>query len=482
MRRLRDTDHPMAPRRAIVAVCIWITTICTLVEPAASTAADDDAITALRRDLEAARRRVEAIERALDASTRHGDAPVRDPKPDPDPSTFALADRFDPAAVAEPRPLDRPVRAEHVGRLVLSDDGLTTLRLGGFLKFDAITDLDPVGARDWFVPSTIPTDTQPASQRGPSTGFSARATRLQVQWRRETEHGPVVFFFEQNFFGRDTDDFRAGRTFVNPGHVYGQWGPWTAGRTFSLWMDIDAYPDTLDFYGPNAALFAFNAQLRYARTTNRAGTFAMSIENPRSQIGCTTLPGCGPRDRAPDVVGRWRIDGGWGHAQVAGLWRHVGAGDATGTSVSATAGGLHASGSLKLVPDRDLLVGGVWVGRGVQRYINDLNYAGGHDGAIAMNGDFALAQAAGGHLGLTHQWTDRYRSTVVASVVNNETLPGQPDRTPAHSTYLSANWVWSPHPAFALGAEVLHGTVRTRAAGEGAATRVMVSAQVRFTP
>jgi hypothetical protein len=463
-----------------------------------------DSIEALRIDLAAMRARLQALERALAAQAATtqrppaADATVRDqvrPGTSPDepqspsvsaadPSTFVPPPRFDDDAAAEPRPLSRPVREADRGRLILGDDGATTLRLGGFLKVDAITDFTPIGTRDWFVPSTIATHAMPAAQRGPHFGVSSRATRFNLQWRRETSAGPIVLFMESNFFGRDVDNFVSGAPTVNPGLVYAQFGDWTVGRAFSLWMDIDAYPDTLDFYGPNAAPFAFNAQIRrvHALDADR-GVLAWSIENPRTQLACGAgAVGCGPRDRAPDLVGRWRREGAWGHTQLAAVVRHLAAGDALGQTDAATGGAVHLSGSWKLVPDADYLVGGLIAGRGVGRYVNDLSYAGGHDSSVGPDGRIALAQHAGGHFGLTHFWSARHRSTWSVGVLNNESLVGQPDRTPVHSTYWSANWVWAPSAPIALGAEVLYGSVRTRAAGDGDALRLMLSAQYRFTP
>jgi hypothetical protein len=230
----------------------------------------------------------------------------------------------------------------------------------------------------------------------------------------------------------------------------GQLGNWTAGRTYSTFMDIDAYPDTLDFYGPNAAVFALTTQLRYARADERGRSFALSAENPRTLASCGSSPGCSGRETMPDLVARVRREGAFGHVQAAGIVRRLGVLTAAGAREETTGAGLQLSGSLKRRESRDYAVWGRHAGR-----------------------------VAGGYAGYTHHWSASYRSTVSGGLSWTE-RGADPVSSHARTTYVSANLIWDVLTDVSVGGEVLYGG-NDRGAGRSAdMARLMLSAQYRF--
>lgn len=445
----------------------------------------------LREELEEAKRRIERIERRLrelESTPRPAsDGPQAPPAradarstPTPTPTAYRPPERFEDDQVAEPRPADREIRADRRGFIEFPDTG-TRLRVGGFIKADAMYDTRPMGTRDWFVPSSIPTSGVDAA-RGPQFGMNARASRIHLDWRRPTEIGEIKGFLEFNFFGSDRNDFVQGPHAFNLPHAYLQVGPWTAGRTFSLFMDIDSFPDTLDFYGPNAAAFAINTQLRYARALGRHLTLAGSIESPPAADGitCTVFADCASRKRGPDLVTRLRWENESGHVQLSLAARHLAYGSGTGQQDSALAGGVHLSGSMRFSELRDYAVWGAFAGRGLQRYISGPSYLGSNDAIVLADGTLRPMRTTGGFAGYTHSWSETLRSTVVYAIVDAQNDDLQPLTAYGRTGYYSANLIADLLPSLSIGGELLYGTNRTRDAFTADTFRLMMSAQYRL--
>lgn len=97
---------------------------------------------------------------------------------------FVAAQRHNNDRYGDPRPGSEDVAAGRKGFAALPGTE-TGLRIGGFIKLSASCGANPAGARDWFVPATIPV-TATHKQRGPQFGMTARASQLNVEFRRST--------------------------------------------------------------------------------------------------------------------------------------------------------------------------------------------------------------------------------------------------------------------------------------------------------
>src|SRR5262245_38945991 len=115
---------------------------------------------------------------------------------------------------------------------------------------------------DWFDvqrPTKLPSSEDEFGDKG-STFFSARQTRFGVKSFFPTEMGELKTTFEWEMFGVGVD---AGQTTIRLRHAYGELGKWGAGQTWSPFMDIDVFPNTLEYWGPNGMAFFRNVQFRY---------------------------------------------------------------------------------------------------------------------------------------------------------------------------------------------------------------------------
>src|SRR5262245_61090536 len=123
----------------------------------------------------------------------------------------------------------------------------------GFGMADAIIDFNQVNP-DWadtLRPSRMPSF---ENQFGADGRFilSAKQSRLGARGEFPTDHGPVKAQFEFDMYGTGPD---AGLTTIRLRHAWGQWRQIGAGQTNTQFMDIDLFPNTLEYWGPPGMAF-----------------------------------------------------------------------------------------------------------------------------------------------------------------------------------------------------------------------------------
>ena len=114
---------------------------------------------------------------------------------------------------------------------------------------------------DWFDvmrPTKLPSYEKEYGEDG--RFFSGvRQSRFGVKTDTPTDMGNLHTIFEFELFGVGAD---AGQTTFRLRHAYGQLGKFGAGQTWSPFMDIGVFPNSLEYWGPNGMVFFRNVQLR----------------------------------------------------------------------------------------------------------------------------------------------------------------------------------------------------------------------------
>ena len=87
-----------------------------------------------------------------------------------------------------------------------------------------------------------------------------RQTRLGVKSSTPTSMGDLTTQFEFEMFGTGVD---AGQTTMRLRHAYGELGQFGAGQTWSPFMDIDVFPNSVEYWGPPGMAFFRNVQVRW---------------------------------------------------------------------------------------------------------------------------------------------------------------------------------------------------------------------------
>ena len=345
------------------------------------------------------------------------------------------------------------------------------LQFGGFVKVDFMYDVDPVGNADKFAVNTIPVDGDPDAELGGSANLSARQTRLDMDVRSHSPVGLIRAYVEGDFFG-------SGNAF-RMRHAYGEWNGILGGQTWSTFQDISARPFTLDYEGPDAAVFVRQPQIRYTGTPSDQFEWAVAIEDPSSQISATGGVSGSGRSQLPDIPAYLRFKPDWGHMQIAGIFRQLRFVSDDGDIDDSTFGfGLNLSGKVKIV-SKDAFLGQFAFGSGIGRYIAVFGGTN-SDAVVTTSGDVDALDAWGAVLGYTHHWNEQFNSTISGALAEVDNDSSQPDDAIKSARSFHMNLVYSPFHLLSLGGEVMYGMRENKNGDDGDAVRLQCSIQYKF--
>jgi hypothetical protein len=345
------------------------------------------------------------------------------------------------------------------------------LQFGGYVKLDAMYDVDPVGNADSFATNSIPVAGDPDAELGSSTNLSARQTRLDVDFRSDTPVGLMRAYVEGDFFGSG-NSFRLR-------HAYGEWKGLLAGQTWSTFQDISALPFTWDFRGPDAQIFTRQPQIRYTAKPSDHFEWAVAIEDPDSQIDDPSNIGGSGRSEWPDIPAHLRFTQAWGHIQLGGILRQLRfVSDGGGIDDSSFGFGLDLAGKLKIA-QKNALMGHVAFGSGIGRYIKAFGGTN-SDAVVTPSGEVEVLDAWAAVLGYTHHWNEQLNSTISGAFAEIDNDDSQSDDAikAIHSFHL--NLVYSPYRLLSMGPEIMYGMRENKNGADGDAVRMQFSIQYKF--
>jgi hypothetical protein len=340
-----------------------------------------------------------------------------------------------------------------------------TFEVYGFGQADVIADFKQNNP-DWYDvnrPSRLP---NVANQFGNDGRFymSVRQSRLGVKGEMPTAQGPVKGQFEFDMFGVGGD---AGKTTIRLRHAWGQFGQIGAGQTNSQFMDVDVFPNVLDYWGPNGMLFFRNVQVFWEPFNDGSSNARIAIEAPGASGDAgvlsdrVELQNVKPRFPSPDFTGHYRLGGRkWGYVQLGGALRKIAyddllPNDQFNLNGSVWGWGISVSSNLKLGPDDTLRLQLV-EGAGVENYFNDAPV----DVAIKSNPGNTVTPVVGQALHdlgiviyLDHNWNSMYSSAIGYSRVNITNSDGQAANAYKNGDYISGNLLVTPAKNVMMGGE-----------------------------
>ena len=352
-------------------------------------------------------------------------------------------------------------------------DGERSFDIYGFAQADYIQDiggrLDPAWD-DAFRPSKICFD-EACGGDGQSS-ISVKQSRFGVKGTMPTGDGgtPLNFKFEFDMFGTGAD---AGQTTMRLRHFYGEWGPILAGQTHSLFMDIDVFPNTIDYWGPSGMVFYRNVQIRWTPYRTDSSQFAVAIERPGNDIDSGNIrlvegfedAQIQNNEELPDFTAQWRTQGDWGHLQVGGILRKVGyefrqTDDEKWSSGSETGWGINVASVINVL-EKDAIRLQLVYGEGIASYMND----GGMDLAPrAVYDDETLVDVVAETVPLMgvvayydHWWSNKWSSSIGYSFTEVDNTNFQDASAFKKIDYVSGNLLFYPGDNLMFGAELMWG-------------------------
>jgi hypothetical protein len=292
-----------------------------------------------------------------------------------------------------------------------------------------------------------------------------RQSRLGVKGFIPTSAGEIKTNIEFELFGTGVD---AGQTTFRLRHAWGELGQIGAGQTWSPFMDIDVFPNSIEYWGPTGMALFRNIQLRWTPWSKGDSRFAVALERPGASAdqgiyaGRVALESVTARFPLPDLSAHFRKAGDFGHVQIAGILRQIKwddlNGDAFDLSGSATGWGLNLTSSLKLQKHVARL--GVVYGEGIQNYMNDAPV----DVGIQNNFQDRRTPIIGVALPLLAisafidlNWNSKWTSTAGYSFIDIDNSDGQQANAFKKGQYALANLLYYPVPGVFLGPEIQWG-------------------------
>ncbi|AMY11098.1 hypothetical protein LuPra_04343 [Luteitalea pratensis] len=299
-----------------------------------------------------------------------------------------------------------------------------------------------------------------------STFAGVRQSRLGVRSSTHTPLGELKTQFEFELFGTGVDE---GQTTFRLRHAYGELGAFGAGQYWSPFMDIDVFPNSLEYWGPTGMVFFRNVQVRWMPIKGEFDKLTIALERPGASADQGVyadrieLEGVTGRFPLPDVSGEFRKGGKWGYVEAAGILRQMKWDDMNDDefdfSGSETGWGINLSSNLK-VTDHDVVRMQFAFGEGIQNYMNDAPV----DVGIVNNFSNPRSPIVGKALPivgvvafLDHTWNDKFSTAIGYSQTDIDNSEAQSPDAYHRGKYALGNLLYTPVPNVMIGGELQWG-------------------------
>ena len=295
-----------------------------------------------------------------------------------------------------------------------------------------------------------------------STFAGVRQSRLGFRSSTPTDFGDLKTIFEFELFGTGVD---SGQTTFRLRHAWGEFGKFGAGQYWSPFTDPDAFPNSLEYWGPTGLAWYRNVQLRWTPISNDNQTFMVALERPGASGDAGVyadrieLQNIKPRFPLPDLSAAYKAGQKWGYVRLAGQLREIKWDDVLqdqfDLSGSATGWGINASSNLNAGKNTVLRFALVF-GEGIENAMNDSPV----DIGLQNNLTNAVTPVVGKPLPIVafslfvdHKWNDHYTSAFGYSRQDIDNTDAQAPTAFKTGQYMLGNLLYSPVPAVMFGGE-----------------------------
>ncbi|HVM97825.1 MAG TPA: DcaP family trimeric outer membrane transporter, partial [Candidatus Acidoferrales bacterium] len=375
---------------------------------------------------------------------------------------------FNDQQEAAPRPDDLTLDPKYRGFTRIPNTKVM-IKFNAKPRVDMTYDNQNAGDDNRFITAKIPVDGDPTKGGKPVFNINAKGSQLRIDVRAPEVAGAPRFYYENDFYGSGGGEFP-----YRVRHLYGQIYNIIVGQTYSVFEDPDVWPDTVDYEGPNSAIFARRPLARYELRLEDEWQMNFGIEQPEAEVDTTTQSAASGRNSAPDggVNVRWeRSD--VGHVQFASILRDIGVRGSTHGNQDVFGWGLNLSGGFDVFDD-DSMQAQLTYGEGLFRFSNDdfVN----NDAAFDKHGNLEAIPYFGGMFGYTHRWgwNEHFRSTASYGYVHLDNTSVQSGTAYHETHYASLNLMWQLRERLSIGLEELYGYHTTKDHSNGDAFRTTV--------
>lgn len=302
----------------------------------------------------------------------------------------------------------------------------TAIGFAGKIHLDVLVNSDDMGNITAFSPASLPTQESSGNMQ---TTLSAGQTKFQFMTATQVNEDSVNTLIEWDWYNQDNS---------SGFHLTQLWAEHKnlgAGQTFSVFMDISTFPNTLEYFGPNSMVFVRQPQIRYTLPLGEGQRVAFAVEQPNSAV-----ENANGHESLPDFTAHWRLEDGGSHIQVAGILRQLAYTDGDNDVESTLGFGLNITGNWAF-SDADTLSAAFVVGEGIGRYINDTSFTD-SDAVVKANGDLEALPVMGAFAFLNHDWSDQLSSSIGYGIldVDNSNDQVNPANNATYATFQRSNF------------------------------------------
>ncbi|HEY2432243.1 MAG TPA: DcaP family trimeric outer membrane transporter [Vicinamibacterales bacterium] len=342
-------------------------------------------------------------------------------------------------------------------------DAKPSFDIYGFAMLDMghnFTQIDP----DWY--DTLRLTKLPAVKdefgKDNSTFSGVRQSRLGFKSSTPTELGDLKTTFEFELFGTGVD---SGQTTFRLRHAWGELGHFGAGQYWSPFTDPDAFPNSLEYWGPTGLAWYRNVQVRWTPVSDAHKTFMVALERPGASgdggvyADRIELQNIKPRFPVPDFSAAFKEMAGWGYLRIAGQLRYIKwddtLADAFDLSGSTTGWGINLSSNVN-AGKHDVLRLAFVSGAGIQNAMNDSPVDVGiklqpGNTVTPITGEAVPIEAVS--LFLDHSWNAKTTTAIGYSMQDNHNTDGQAPDAFHIGHYMLGNVLYSPVKNAMVGGE-----------------------------
>ena len=138
--------------------------------------------------------------------------------------------------------------------------------------------------------------------------------------------GDLKTIFEFELFGTGVD---SGQTTFRLRHAWGELGAFGAGQYWSPFTDPDAFPNSLEYWGPTGLAWYRNVQVRWTPIRDDNNSLMIALERPGASgdqgvyADRIELQGIKARFPLPDFSAAYKYSEKWGYVRVAAQLREI---------------------------------------------------------------------------------------------------------------------------------------------------------------
>jgi len=354
----------------------------------------------------------------------------------------------------------------------------TRFKLGGFVQLNAIHDTRAITTPGEFVTSAIVTGNATKAQGADGqTSFSVQPSRLYFETRTPIAQRRLTTFASVDAFGDSTNTSAS----IRLRQAYGEMtnillgGDVLIGQAWSTFSDLEAFPNTLDFEGPNSFFGVRQPLIRWKGGLGQGLKAMVAVETPNNH----SIEGADSLTAWPDGVLAMTWDRGPFSLKGALLARDLRASLNNGPTATAFGWGASLAGKIRMPAalKEDFITLSLTYGKGIGGAFNDAPPDAAFDSA---NNSLVAIPTFGWFASYQHWWTPKIYSTFVYGSLRQDNQGFQPVNAFQKTQYASGNLVWTPFERWLFGVEFLYGTREDKNGADGSDFRTQLTSKFIF--